>query len=481
MGDASSPSYGIADTAAQSALRLRMAEDTKLLTLFSQELRTLADEFTATQRSFTGRAGADIGEADSDAMESLLFRYVVCRESLVEMAGAYTSPALAGMPWKDVSTTGSLLGFFARLMVRYYDALLAGIFMDEPFAVGKLNAAYPDANLPAGFLATVTDAATALDNREAQEASWRLFAQERSNPHSTLSRLVQLDPECAMLVRAIEALHPRQEEAGRSLVTRQATRDSRIQARTNPARVALLQEKTRAATGSDLDAAVALSTRGIFQTVAAWVADPLRLTAAQTAQVKSLIQPGDIVLTYRAGYLTNLVFPGKFKHGMTYVGEQAALDTHATAGSRFDVIEAVMPSVTQNSLDYILGAHINRLAVIRPRFTDTERAAAFAKLFGYMGRPYDLAFNFKSDARLCCMEVAHHVINGRGGVRFSLVKRMGLMTLSADDILGQTVTTATSGTDLVLLIDAKPKGRKGQAIVLTGAPAAAHARHLLER
>jgi hypothetical protein len=97
-----------------------------------------------------------------------------------------------------------------------------------------------------------------------------------------------------------------------------------------------------------------------------------------------------------------------------------------------------------------------------------------------MGRSYDLAFNFGNASRLCCTEVHHHVFNGRGPVRLKLVKRMGLMTLSADDILGQTVTSDSSGTDLILVVDAKPGRKKNEAVVLAGAAAAERIRTLLD-
>jgi hypothetical protein len=364
-----------------------MAQDARLLGMFSQELRGLAESFTAAQRTLAGRTRATATEDDHGTLESLLFRYVACRGSLVDMAGGYEAGRLAALPGTGEQTKGALLGLLARILIRYYDAALADLFLDDAFAGEKLNAAYPEADLPAGFLRTISGAAASIETREAHEAAWRLLTSELANPHSPIARVVERDPECGVLVRAIQALHPRLVEQGTRLATRQASRDPRFPTRTNPTRVAALTQRARAEAGSDLQAAVELDSRGIPQTIASWIADPLELTADQIAQVRSLVRPGDMVLTYRKGYLTNLFLPGKFKHGLTYIGEPAGRSAHAPAGSRYDLVEAVGDGVILNSLDFILGDQINRLAVVRPRLTDAERESALAKLNGYMGRP----------------------------------------------------------------------------------------------
>jgi hypothetical protein len=177
--------------------------------------------------------------------------------------------------------------------------------------------------------------------------------------------------------------------------------------------------------------------------------------------------------------LSNLFFPGKFIHGLTYVGEQKGR-VMAPEGIRRDVIEAVGPGVMMNSLDFIVDKHISRLAVLRPRLTAAERQSVMKQLFGYMGRDYDMSFNFKSDRRLCCTEVIYHLFDGRGPIQFKLVKRLGLKTLSADDILNNALSSPASGLDVVCVLDEKRGSRGKRALLLTGRAAADHLRRLLK-
>ena len=52
------------------------------------------------------------------------------------------------------------------------------------------------------------------------------------------------------------------------------------------------------------------------------------------ADLPSQLRPGDLILTYTAGYISDVFIPGAFKHGITYVGspqqrEQAGLEANA--------------------------------------------------------------------------------------------------------------------------------------------------------
>jgi hypothetical protein len=118
------------------------------------------------------------------------------------------------------------------------------------------------------------------------------------------------------------------------------------------------------------------------------------------------------------------------------------------------------------------------MAVLRPQISESERAAVMAKLSSYMGRDYDMAFDFISDKKLCCTEVAYHLFDGVGGIDFKLKKRMGIKSLTADDII-KTALISDGVINVVCVLDEKGgRGRKAQ--LLTGEAAALHLRKMLK-
>ena len=457
-------------------LKSNMTQDVRMLGLFSKELRSISSGFAEIMTETKGKSSDEVLETQSDEIESLLFRYLICRRSLFEISERYSGRNLSVLVVPELHTKGALLGILARQLVRYNDTRLSDAFMNNEVVRTKLNAAYPVAEIPAGSFDHILDSVLTFSNREIQEASQKLFLKELNNPYSMLSQQAAVDAECGVLVRAIRSLYTRQAQSSRSLLNKKVAEDSRYPVRTSSVKVASLVARTENTSATSLDAAVSLDSRGLAQVIAAVVSPPLSLTASQHKQLQSLVRPGDIILTYRKGYLTNLVFPGKFIHGLIYVGDTRDR-VPAPDGSRLDLIEATGGGVIMNSLDFITGRHISRLAVLRPRLSATERQDVLDKLFGYMGRDYDMAFDFLDDKKLCCTEIPYHLFDGMGEIKFRLVKRVGLKTLTADDMV-KTALRPSGGIDVICVLDEKG-GRGRKAILLKGDIAAAHLRKML--
>jgi hypothetical protein len=223
----------------------------------------------------------------------------------------------------------------------------------------------------------------------------------------------------------------------------------------------------------------------------------IRFSESQKRQVYDLLQPGDLILTYTAGYISDVFIPGMFKHGITYVGspaqragaglktgslpieaepERKRFDRHLAQeflpdGENADIIEAVAEGVIFNNLARIMDTHINRLLVLRPNLNDAERAAFLAGVFSYLGDEYDFYFDFADASRQVCTEVHYRTLNGKGGIYFTLTERAGHETLSADDIVRYYTETRPRQFELVLLADEDPLAQHHQARVLTGAEA----------
>ena len=221
----------------------------------------------------------------------------------------------------------------------------------------------------------------------------------------------------------------------------------------------------------------------------------IQFSKAQHAQVEDLLQPGDIILTYTAGYMSDVFIPGAFKHGITYVGApeqrraagvdasrlpRIAAPERATVsklidqaslpnGQKADVIEAVAEGVIFNNLAHIMDTHVNRLTVLRPRLSAAERAAFITSVFAYHGDAYDFLFDFGDASRQVCTEVIYRAINDRQGIHFHLIKRGGHPTLSADDVVNYHFKTGGRHFEFVLFAEEDFAKGGHQAKVLTGA------------
>jgi hypothetical protein len=82
----------------------------------------------------------------------------------------------------------------------------------------------------------------------------------------------------------------------------------------------------------------------------------------------------------------------------------------------------------------------------------------------YLGNGYDFSFDFNDAATQVCTEIIYRAFNGVGGIEFQLRKRVGNMTLSADDICNNALET--SQMDVIALI-VEDKFRPNRARLVT--------------
>lgn len=166
------------------------------------------------------------------------------------------------------------------------------------------------------------------------------------------------------------------------------------------------------------------------------------VSAEQIAAMSGKLQPGDILLSRREWYLSNVGLPGFWSHAALYVGapeERRALfntpevkawvmkqgradgdfeallksrhahayEQSATAqeGTLPRVIEAVSEGVIFTTLEHSAAA--DHLAVLRPRLSAVARASALLRAFKFAGLPYDFDFDFQTDSALVCTELVY--------------------------------------------------------------------------
>lgn len=212
------------------------------------------------------------------------------------------------------------------------------------------------------------------------------------------------------------------------------------------------------------------------------------------------LEPGDILLERREWYLTNVGIPGFWTHAALFIGSpdqrkalsqtpeikewlsgqnaesiddlirtrypkaSAALHKPYKDSRLPQVIEAISPGVSLTSLHY--SATCDSLAVLRPRLSKTDRAAAVVRAMRYYSRPYDYDFDFISDGSLVCTElVVKSYLPGdkKQGLQLPFEKVMGQMVTPANAFVQQfdtTFGTPAQQMDLVLFLDGNEKEKR---------------------
>jgi hypothetical protein len=198
------------------------------------------------------------------------------------------------------------------------------------------------------------------------------------------------------------------------------------------------------------------------------------------ARLHSRLRPGDVLLIRAEKKVTSAILPGFWAHAALFVDGAAWLESfgiavqpavakHSSYVLKQDtgkgcVIEAISPRVQVNSLESALCA--DHVVVLRPRIGTDELRAGVAEAFQHLDKPYDFEFDFNVSTRIVCTELIYRCFHKRGLIEFSLIKRLGRFTLSADDIIRQWLDSFDSagqptkvGFDLVTLVLKLDHGR----------------------
>ena len=439
--------------------RQEIDADRERLAAIAGELRQQEDAMNLLRRLVIVDRRGHFSSDETERIQGLLFRFMGCREALLAIGAHYAGRT--PVPGDErLETQGFLLGFLASLLDARSTSRLVATFLTNDDVTRKLNESCYRYDIPAGtydaLLGTVTDPA-AIERRA---FAWDLYAAETRRPESALVQILSTEPAWAEVSAEIDRLQvDTRLQVGyvlhvKAILLPQVENQWRQSWLARHARVS-----QQVLAGNLADA------KGVLYESVSRLRQPLSWQAVfddeQIREVRAMLQPGDILLTYSAGYMSNLFLPGKFKHGITYVGSPAerraagltpecfaavpegprqkaiaALDRATLpSGEPADVIEAVAEGVVFNSLEALLRTHLFRLAVLRPRLAPAERLEQLTTVFLLLGQPYDFDFDFDDASRQCCTEVIYRALNRRGGIQVALVPRLGVQTLSADDLI----------------------------------------------
>jgi hypothetical protein len=438
-------------------------------------------EASVLARQQAGRA--DVDQQDLERYAYLLFRFQLCRSLLWEIADYYAdAPSL--LRGRQSRLKAQLVGTRAAMQIAGSDSQFLLLFYDDEVSRAVLNRAYPQAGIEAGTYNAILETTLDPANLDARDAAWHFF-QEASRPGGEIARAEADDAQIRALTEAIRRHHMYGEASIERLLGK---RGVVFPAFENRIRKSMAAGALKAAGEAGLGGVKALGHFSV-QLLRPFTRSPFArhtvFTREQHDLMRTLIQPGDVLLTYTSGYLSSLFFPGVFKHGIVFVGDELQRQTlrirlrWRLAHGGDNLIEAVGQGVIWNDLGHVVGEKVSLVAVLRPVISIEERRDYLQKVYDFLGRDYDLRFDFMCPKRLCCTEVVYHTLNGRGRIQFPMVSRFGMPTLSADDILKYYLSKPGEAFELVFLGAPDPAASGHDGVVLVGEAAQARLRSLL--
>ena len=474
---------------------LKVESDLRILHTVAGQLDSTRSELIALHQHGGWQKRGYFDAAEDNQIERFYFRFVVGHTTLWEIINSYEGTK-SRFTDDEIGIKAHVLVVYAEFLLSFHTSFLVAEFMDDPVAIAKLNEQYFRSGIPQGTYDRLRRNVTSKDKANMLKAAWILYSEDFVEPQSSLVERVESNPVYANLLEQIPVLYSGATKQTHRVLNAQTNYQAETENVFSHTRAA---ELSRAASREFGDARFA--TRALLFKDISRLKNPsvhlIRFSAAQKEQVYDLLQPGDLILTFTAGYISDIFIPGIFKHGITYVGSpaqraDAGLETDSLpidaepererfslhiaqeflpGGENADIIEAVGEGVIFNNLAKIMDTHVNRLLVIRPLLNNTERTEFLAGVFSYLGDEYDFYFDFADASRQVCTEVQYRALNGKGGIYFTLIERAGHVTLSADDIVNYYLETQPQQFELVLFADENPGTQLHQARVLTGAEA----------
>lgn len=466
--------------------------DRRTLQSSSTHLESTIAELQKLAMAAPWRESGFFDAEQQDQIENLLFRFLACRDALWRLA-SLDHDNDAGYSSDDVRTKSTAIAFNAGFYLLVGDASLVTTFRDDSIAVAKLNEEFYRSRIPAKTYDDLFLAVTNEDRLNALRNSFLLYTEELVRSDSPLSKVVREEPDYSDLVKTTEAIATHADAMVRKLVESESSLLPEIDNRLRHTQAAALLRESENTTNELLSAARAHLFKGVSR-----IKNPdahlIRFSAKQKHQLVGLLQPGDIILTYTAGYISDIFIPGTFKHAITYVGsveDRHRAGLHAdhlawipdterdgllraintagfASGQDVNVIEAVGEGVIFNSLGHIMDTHINRLLILRPQISPDERIRALVDVFRFLGDGYDFRFDFADASEQVCTEVVYRALDGKGAIKFTLVERAGHPTLSADDIANSYLVGPGKTFEFVLLAEETPSSEEHRALVLVG-------------
>ena len=431
---------------------------------------------------------------EDDRVEDLLFRYLAVHEALWNLVHQNKDFETNGAE-DPVSVRRAVIAFNAGFTQFHNDALLVSRFQGDKVAIAKLNEEFYRAEIPKGTYDRIKLNVTSVGKVHALEKAWGRFSKELNDQESMLAHIYAADPFYQGLIDQTQGLTKSIDGNIQVIIEAEGGIFPELRNELRHTRVAAAGRATDEELGDFASATRAF----LFKSVSRLknpTAHLITFSQPQKAQVYDALQPGDLLFSYTAGYASDVFIPGAFKHAMVYVGSpedrrNAGLDPdrisdvdvpgmskealarainepRTVSGSQADLIEAVAEGVKFSNLAHIMDTHINRLVVLRPQLAPDAKREALTEVFLFLRDGYDFKFDFADASEQVCTEVVYRAYNDKGSLAFSLTKRAGRETLSADDIVNYYLKNDPEAFAFVLLAVENPQSKDHQAEILEG-------------
>ena len=443
-------------------------DDIKKLSIFQTAFDQMYLEMGEIKTSATRHETGHFSNVESDKIENLLFRYLVLRRSVWDIINKYQDyNTYSDYPHENMKAL--LVGYTSALTLYKYSGILITKNMGDDQVIDKLNEAYFRSDIPRGSFREVYHSLTNLENLDKLDIARELITTEMDEPGTPLNLLI-MDPTYGPLITNLESLHythvKLREEILNHFVLITPELTNRLRHSTVKKKVENLIRKA----GGRFKALKAIVFTHVGH-IKAPGKEPLIFSEDDKNQLLALLQPGDIILTYSEGFMSNIFLPGIFKHGIVYTGkrenweksdwDKIQITDHQKSLIQLNHnnIEAIAEGVVSGPLEEILDTKINRLAVFRPDLSNQEIMGVIQTIHSYLGNQYDFSFDFNDAESQVCTEVIYRGYNEIGNIQFGLSKRAGTLNLSAEDVCRYAINSGNM--ELVTLV-VEDEYRKGK-------------------
>ncbi len=368
--------------------------------------------------------------SEDEQVKHLLVSYWQSRNALIELVTAHQQDRTLS---EELQHSSFLVAYAGALVLVDAARFLRAEFHHRPLVRGKLNEPAADFGIEANTYEQIQKSLTNPIH------AWRLYhAAKYLNQHWEKIKQIT-DPALCPVIELVSRLQDRLHiTLDRYALARVR---SRARALDNTAGMGLFQQALYG-----LQKAVASLTANLFVKF-----DHIPILRSDIAQeLRTLLQPGDVLITRKEFAVTNYFLPGYWPHAAMFLGTSEQLQQlglanveqvrtrwekllHCDADDSLRVLEAMKDGVHVRSIKSPFG--VDALAVLRPRLAPDEISKAIARGFSHEGKSYDFDFDFNRSDRLVCTEVIYRSYEQVGGIEFQLTKRAGRWTLAAEDLI----------------------------------------------
>ena len=403
-----------------------------------------------------------------DQIEKLYFRYTLCTKSLIDIVNAYKDFASQS----KYNNETFFLGYCAALTLYKYSAELIIHTSSNPILTNKLNEEYPRSNIKSNSLDDIINKMTSPDYLNNLDITKEFFYREiTNNNRNNYDGNNQIRNELITFTTLLSNDYDNYKINVLNKFTLLPLAAAEImQVNVIENTVSTMIESA----GGQLKA-IQEFIFTLWGDIRMPLIDGIKFSKKQKKKFKDLLKPGDIILTYSSGYLSNIFLPGYFKHVVIYTGYQDYKKNKYLSSVKLrpeqknlvfndnNIIESVSEGVITNNIEKYLNGYADRLLIFRPNLDDIEIMNVMERIHSYLGSSYDFDFDLSNGEKQTCSELVYRSYNGIGSIDIELEEIYGTTTLSSEHLLRYFVNDNQSK---IILLAVENKSKPGKATFL---------------